>query len=171
MENNRLLLLDSDALIKLNRAGVLVQVVGSFSCVIPMAVYEEVVTAGRAHRYPDADAIEAALANFEIVPGNATFGAGLGLGAGERAILDLLTRMQDAIVVSDDRRFLSVLSLEGAPFLTPADVLVVMNGTGVLSGPKARNGLELLRPLIRTSAYWDARNDLESSRGSSRGEK
>jgi len=158
------LLLDADGLIKLNRAGVLIQLAETHPCVIPGAVYDEVVTRGKVHLYPDADAIEAAVAGRVAVmpvqhgPGEPEFG----LGAGERGILDLLPQLDDAFVVSDDRRFLTVLSMRGIAFLTPADMLVVLARQGVLTEAEARAALERLRPAIRTKAYWDARQDLES---------
>ena len=54
------LLIDADGLIKLNRAGVLSQVTASFACLVPRAVFDEVVTEGKARHYEDATAIEAA---------------------------------------------------------------------------------------------------------------
>ena len=54
-------ILDADGLIKLNHAGVLERVAETYSCVIPEAVYDEVVTQGKARRYMDAEAIEVAL--------------------------------------------------------------------------------------------------------------
>jgi hypothetical protein len=84
----------------------------------------------------------------------------LGLGAGERAILSLITEWPDAVVVSDDRRFLTVLAAQRAAFLTPADMLVVLARRGILTKVEAGDALERLRPAIRTKAYWDARMDL-----------
>ena len=85
-----------------------------------------------------------------------------GLGAGELGIVSLLLQERDSIVVSDDRRFLARLATQGASFLTPADVLVVMARRGILTGRAAREALDRLRPAIRLAAYWDARKDLGS---------
>ena len=155
------LVIDADGLIKLNRAGVLRWVIEAFDCIIPSAVYSEVVTQGRARRYEDAEAIEAALTDkVQILSIEANPEPQLGLGIGEKGILNLLPRFPGSIVVSDDRRFLTVLSAEGIPFLTPADLLVVLTRREVLTGAQAREALENLRPAIRTKAYWDARTDL-----------
>lgn len=160
------LLLDADGLIKLNRAGVLTRVVETCSCVVPLAVYGEAVTEGKARRYPDADAIEEALSNgVQIEDVQGSLELELGLGPGEQAILTLLSQRRDAIVVSDDRRFLTVLSRQEIPFLTPVDVLVVLKRRRVLTALEAREALERLRPAIRTTAYWDAREDLQSEGG------
>src|SRR5690606_42143555 len=48
----------ADAIIKLNRAGVLRTLVTKFECTLPEAVYQEAVVAGKERLYPDAVAIE-----------------------------------------------------------------------------------------------------------------
>src|SRR5438105_3056552 len=58
---------DSDGLIKLNRAGVLLQALGAFDSIRPEAVYREVVTEGQALRYADAEAIDEALSSAATV--------------------------------------------------------------------------------------------------------
>ena len=87
----------------------------------------------------------------------------MGLGAGERGVLALIPQLADAIVVSDDRRFLAVLSSQDTPFLTPASLLVVLARRGALNEAEARDALDRLRPMIRPVAYWDAQQDLESA--------
>jgi hypothetical protein len=162
------LLLNADGIIKLNRVGVLKVAVESFECIVPMAVYHEVVTQGRARRYPDADAIEEALKGTPVTPPDYEHGrngATLSLGEGERAILGLLAGMPGSLVLTDDRRFINLLSAEGISFLTPADVLVMLARGGTLTSSEASGALDLLRPLIRTNAYWEARSDLEALQG------
>jgi hypothetical protein len=157
------LVFDSDGLIKLNRAGVLGKVVEVFTCVIPSAVYREVVSEGKARRYRDAEAIEAILTNrVKIEPSGETVRFDLGLGSGESGVLYLLPDFPDSVVVSDDRRFLTVLSAQGTPYVTPADLVVALARRGSLSTGDARNALGRLEPAIRTKAYWDALTDLES---------
>jgi len=156
------LLIDADGLIKLHRAGVLSHALRTFACAIPQAVYDEVVVKGRARLHGDADAIGTTLAGTTTIlpteshqdPSEA------GLGAGELGILGLLSGDFDSIVVSDDRRFLSVLKAMGVRFLTPADVLTMLWRRGVLTTIEAREALERLRPLIRSAAYWESQQDL-----------
>ena len=155
------LIFDSDGLIKLNRAGVLGRVIQSFVCLVPQSVYDEVVIEGKARRYPDAEVIEVALdGGAEVVPHAGRREPNLGLGAGEISILSLLPQMPEAIIISDDRRFLTILSAEQVPFLTPVDLLVVMAKQGFLTEDEAREALERLRPSIRTKAYLEAQTDL-----------
>ncbi len=157
------LLLDADGLIKLQRAGVLGHVAESFSCTVPQAVYDEAVTSGKAHFHRDAEAIERIVAqSIAIAPTQESNQLELNLGAGETAILALVTRhMHDFVVVSDDRRFLALLRRRGVQHLAPAHLLVVLARRGILTMEEAREALERLRPLIRLSVYWSIRQDLE----------
>ena len=161
------LLLDADGLIKLHRAGVLMHVVRAFACSVPLTVYEEVVTRGKARLHQDAEAIESVLADrVTVLAVERHENPEPGLGAGELGILSLLSQERGATVVSDDRRFLTALTREGAAFLTPADMIVVLVRRGILTRDEAREALDRLRPMIRVAAYWDARQDLEPGGGS-----
>ncbi|MDO8689797.1 MAG: hypothetical protein Q7R39_07260 [Dehalococcoidia bacterium] len=156
------LLMDADGIIKLHRAGVLAHVIGTFPCTIPQAVYDEVVTRGKATLHQDAEEIETIISGVvSVLPAQRHQQPELSLGAGELAILSAIPQDEDSIVVSDDRRFLSILTTRGAEFLTPADMLVVLARRGVLTGTEAGEALERLRPVIRVAAYRDARKDLE----------
>ena len=153
--------MDTDGIIKLHRAGILAQVVSTFRCAIPQAVFDEAVTKGKQRLHQDADEIEAIMSDrVTILPAQGERQPEPSLGAGELAILSLMTEDQDAIVVSDDRRFLTALTAQGVEFLTPADVLVVLAQRGVLTIDEARDALDRLRPAIRPAAYWEARQDL-----------
>lgn len=155
------LLLDADGLIKLHRAGVLNLVAEAFTCTVPEAVFHEVVTRGKERLHQDAEEIERIISEVVEVARTEQEQAEPGLGAGEMAVLVLSVQGQDAIVVSDDRRFLSLLSARGLPFLTPADLLAVLANQKALTRAEAREALEQLRPMIRAAAYWEAREDLE----------
>jgi hypothetical protein len=125
------------------------------------AVFDEVVTRGKARLHQDAEAIGAIInRSLELAPIRGPSEAALGLGSGESSILHLLSREQDVLVVSDDRRFLSVLAARSIPFLTPADMVLVLARRGVLTKAKAKDALERLRPLIRRSAYLEIQQKL-----------
>lgn len=154
------LLFDADGLIKLNRAGVLRNACSAFTCLVPEAVYEEVVTQGKVRLYEDAEEIEQLLSGTVEVMRADVPNSELTLGRGEQAVLAVAIQEQDVVVVSDDRRFLSLLTAREIPFLTPADLLVVMVRRGVILRNLAQLALERLRPLIRTSAYWETKEVL-----------
>jgi rRNA-processing protein FCF1 len=153
---------DSDALIKLNRAGVLDFAFAAFECVIPQAVIEEVVMAGRERGFEDVSDIEAAVAAAQIVPNDGRPDIHPRLGPGEQAILKLLPQMPDLIVVGDDRRFINFLAAQGIQFLLTAGVPLALVQKGSLTTQQAREALERLKPLIRPIAYWEARSALDS---------
>lgn len=138
------------------------RLVGAFSCLMPQSVYEEVVTRGKERMHQDAEAIEATIAGVvTIVPNLKRQQPDMGLGSGELGVLNALEKETEPIVVSDDRRFLTLLAMLGTPFLTPADVLVLLYRRGVIVRAEAIEALERLRPLIRIAAYHEAREDLE----------
>ena len=155
------LLLDADGLIKLHHAGVVGRMVRAFRCTVPEAVYHEVVTRGKERLHQDAEEIEQILGEeAKVVRTEQVYGE-TGLGAGEMAVLTLAVQDQDAIVVSDDRRFLALLTARRLRFLTPADLLVVLARQRILTKGEACKALERLRPMVRAAAYWEAKEDLE----------
>ena len=154
-------LIDADATIKLHRSGVLARLVDAFHCVMPQSVYDEIVTQGKERMHQDAETIEATIAGaVTIVQTLEHQQPEMGLGDGELGILDALGKETDPIVVSDDRRFLTLLTMRGIPFLTPADVLVLLSRQNIITRAEAIEALEHLRPLIRIAAYHEAREDL-----------
>jgi len=159
------LLLDSDALIKLNRAGVLEVILEAFDCVIPAIVYYEVVTEGRARKYADAEVIGHMLSRLsDVVSTLGSEPARRGLGRGELAVLELADHDTEATVVSDDRDFLTVLESVNIESLTPATLLVELARARIVSLQRADGALKLLRGSIRRN-YDAARDDLTSIHG------
>src|SRR5262245_40627051 len=144
-------ILDSDALIKLNQAEVLRLVAEAFECIVPSAVYGEVVEDGVSNGYPDAVSIQGIIDESVLVvnPVEGT-DVGLRLGAGETAIFQLMAQFPEAIIVSDDRRFLSVLAAHGVLSLTPADMLLVLRRRNVIGAEGAMAALDAMRTSIST---------------------
>ena len=163
------LLLDADALIKLYRAGVLQHVAHTFECVIPEGIFHEVVTSGRQFQYPDAESINQVIESditvhrvTEVPPDILEVP---GVDAGERDLLGLFYTLSveaEAIIISDDRRFLAVLGHEEIPALTPPDLVVLMARQDYLERPEAKTALEDMRPSIRETAYRQALADIEA---------
>jgi hypothetical protein len=150
---------------KLNLAGILDRVLDSFTCVVPAAVYDEVIVRGKARAYMDAEVIEAQLAGkVEVLRGHSEPKSEADLGAGESGVLGVLAEMPDALVVSDDRRFLARLSRDGLAFQTPAQLTVVLAQTEILTHAESDSALVRLRPAIGERAYEEARQRLEALR-------
>ena len=162
-------LFDADAIIKLQRAEILQHVAQILDCIIPEAVYHEVVTRGRVFNHSDAEAIDRIIqASVVVQPpmGVATpdIAETIGVNAGEKELLGLFYSSPaevETIILIDDRRFLALLHYLEIPALIPADFIVLMARQGFLLKREARNALEHIRPLIRETAYQQALKDLE----------
>ena len=156
------LLLDADALIKLNRAGVLLLIAETFECVIPDEVYREAVINGKKRGYPDAEEIDKVIeAGMEVISVAPVPRRYAGLDAGESAVLSLVSREETQVVVSDDRQFVNLLSRAGIPYLVPAALIVAMAQQQILTKTGARDALDRMRPWIRDSSYMEALQGLE----------
>ena len=152
------LILDADAIIKLNRGGVLRSVIDAFDCILPEAVYEEVVTTGLAQGHRDAKELEGLLLDGPAIVAGGLAPPRRGLGPGERAILQLLENEPEAFVVTDDRPFLALLTQTWRAFFTPPELVVNMVVMSVLSESEAVNSLERMRHAISAEAYLRALN-------------
>ena len=163
------LLFDADALIKLQRSDILEHVARTFDCIIPEAVYHEVVTRGRLFNHSDAEAIDRIIQSGMVVQppmGVATpdIAESIGVDAGEKDVLGLFYSSPaevETIIISDDRRFLALLHRLEIPALIPADFIVLMARQGFLVQREARNALEQIRASIRETAYRQVLKELE----------
>jgi hypothetical protein len=155
------ILLDADALIKLNLAGILEVVAKKQKCVIPQAVYHEAVTNGIAAGYDDAQVIGSIVDDLiEVIPTVATTPSTT-FGRGEMAVHALSTLEQDSLIISDNTRFLTMLEEVGRPGTTPPQFLVMLAEQGFLATEESRQALDNMRPAIRPTAYQRAIQDLE----------
>ena len=164
--------LDSDGLIKLAKAGVLKRVVEAWDCYIPRAVYEETVERGKEEAYPDAEEIERIIRGRGHVrkPSKehpqakevlALAGA-RSLGRGEREAIYLFFMEEADMIISDDRAFLAVLERAALPYLPPALALVELARWKGIGIEEALGALKKLKGLIKTEVYQRAEEDLET---------
>lgn len=160
------LVADADALIKLHKAGVLEALLGWHEVLVPAAVYEEAVVAGKRELYEDAFALEEALEfGGAIIQGSCSEASGLAgaskpsLGAGERDALGVYREGAEAIL-SDDRAFLGLLEERGVPYLTAASVVVGLARSGRLSVEEAMESLQRMRRYVRGAVYERALEEL-----------
>jgi len=161
--------LDSDGLIKLAKAGVLDRVVQAWRCLVPQAVYAETVERGLEAAYPDALAIRRALPSDAVRPRTrhpraaALLEGKKGLGRGEQEALHLCLAARADAIVTDDAAFVAVLARAGLRYLPPALVLVRLARERNLESVEALNSLERMRPFIRAEVYRVARDDLAAA--------
>lgn len=160
--------LDSDGLIKLAKAGILEVLVKAWDCLIPQAVYAETVERGIQAAYPDALAIRELLHPSMVRPRVRHPRAAMllkqkrGLGQGEQEALHLFFTVQADAIISDDAAFVTVVDQAGLRYLPPALVLVQLAHQGQLALQAALEGLERMRPFIRPEVYQATRTDLEA---------
>jgi predicted nucleic acid-binding protein len=158
--------LDSDGLIKLAKAGILGVLVDAWKCLIPRAVYTETVERGIQLGYPDGLTIRGALHADMVRPrvrdprATALLQGKRHLGRGEHEALHLFLASRADAIVTDDAAFVSVLDHAGLQYLPPALVLVQLTQQGHLDPEAALGGLEQMRPFIRAEVYAAARADV-----------
>lgn len=163
---SRTVVLDSDALIKLGKAGLLRAATRAWRCLVPDEVYPETVVRGLREAHPDADEIAAlfsrGLERVRVRRRAAGLRLGSGLGAGERAAATLMLQARADCVITDDRAFLRELRRVGLPHVTPALAAVELFRSGALSPQEALASLERLRPMVRHDRREAARTDLNA---------
>jgi hypothetical protein len=158
--------LDSDGLIKLAKAGALERVVEAWACLVPQAVYAETVERGLEEAYPDALVIRQALPPAAVRPRTrhpravAVLEGTRGLGRGEQDALHLFFAAPADAIVTDDAAFVAVLTRAGVRYLLPALVLVQLARERHLEPAAARESLARMRPFIRPEIYGAALDDL-----------
>ncbi|MBS3792770.1 MAG: hypothetical protein V5A77_05695 [Candidatus Bipolaricaulota bacterium] len=171
------LILDSDGLIKLQKAGLVKILAERHDCLIPEAVYPETVTKGKKELYEDAFEIEEIVEeSIELKKDKKSdkdkqvlsSGDPTSLGKGEKQTLRIYFQEKGDAIISDDRTFLNLLDRnnqksesEEVPFITPANAIVAMADKGVISNEEAKRGLEQIKYLIRGNSYQRALEKLE----------
>lgn len=159
-----ILLFDTDALIKLNRVGILQLVFKAFECIIPEAVYKEAVIDAKGRAYWDAEEIEriVALSGVRIVTTSGRVQEPR-MGIGESAVLSLASEspLDDVVIISDDKRFLSRLAVEGRLFFDTPTIVAHMARQNVITYEHAKDLLARLRPYSSRASISVALDALE----------
>jgi hypothetical protein len=164
---------DADGLIKLTKGGLLETLLGYAEIVVGPEVWREVVEDGMARGHADAVVIAGNKSRLTLVTPDSVAAASLPesasrLGAGEREAWALLVDRSAQAVVSDDRAFLSHLTLAGVSYLTPAAVVLLLWEAGELAQDTGRAALERLRPFVRQEQVQLVIDEIEKSGGSSK---
>jgi predicted nucleic acid-binding protein len=159
---------DADGLIKLGKSGALTALLSVAEVLVPGAVYEEAVIAGKREMYEDAFELERVLeeggARVVGVAGNERAERVLenmpSLGPGEQAALRVAYRSGADVVLTDDRAFLGVLAGAGVRALVPAAAIVLLSETKALSVEEAVEALGRIEGSIRREVYEAAMEEL-----------
>jgi len=141
------IVMDSDCLIKLTKAGLKEKVCQSMMVFIPGEVKRE--TVDQASGLPDAlrigENIEARMIHVSDTSGGAR--------KGEDAVLDLYRSGGFDAIGSDDHRFLRHLKGLGVPFAVPAALIILMTRHLDLNRREAEDCLFSLKPYISEEQY------------------
>lgn len=157
------LLADSDALIKISKAGFLEKVAANFEVMITEEVYGETVTQGRKGFYEDADEIDdlvkdgkIAVIKVEVYKNKPRPQQSFGLG--EASIFQAYKKGR--LIVTDDLSFSLYLKKEGIQSVSSAHMLLLCFKNKKISKNEAYIHLERLKPFIRKGIYENVKNDL-----------
>lgn len=144
--------LDADAAIKLSKAQVLDALASFAKCVVTKQIYQEILK-GKDKMYEDAFDIETLVNKGKITVQDIKAGQIEGLGIGECSALAIFQKLKGDAIVSDDRKFLSVLEAQRVPFVIPTDVIPMLFTKKRISKNEAMNALDRIRKLVREENY------------------
>lgn len=148
--------LDTDAAVKLAKAGVLSSLSSSAKCFMSKLAYEEVLK-GKEKMHEDAFAVEglANVGKIKIMESKTETIEGLGIG--ECSSLSLFQKVKADAVISDDRKFLLAIEKDGIPFLTSTSVITWLTLKKHISKLEALEALESIKNLVREENYRNAK--------------
>ncbi|MCX6708819.1 MAG: hypothetical protein NTW67_04215 [Candidatus Woesearchaeota archaeon] len=143
---------DTDGLIKLVRSGIFQQI--RHDCIISERVYEEAVVAGKKRLYGDAYQIERFIHEGKIQVRKVRVKTAIpGLGKGELSAMDCFKQINADVIVSDDRKFLSVLEEKGIPFVVPTECIVALVAAKKIQEKEGLEALENIKEFVSKENY------------------
>lgn len=152
--------LDADGLIKLTKAGVMEELAKYRKCIITQEVFDETVKKGKERFYEDAYTIED-MVNIKLLSvKKIQFEEIENLGKGEASSLELYKKKRCNAIITDDRKFLSVLEEQGIPFIMPVDVIVSLLERRKITRKTALEALEKIKPLVREEVYTKTKSEI-----------
>jgi len=157
------LVMDSDCLVKLAKAGAKEAILSSIEVSIPALVKKETVDEAKDKGHQDGLIIEENLRkkSLRVVDAKRKKQSLLAATKGEEEVVSVyLSGIYDA-VASDDRRFLKRLESANIPYLTPTACLVYLCEEGRIEKFEALQMLEALKPYISSQEYAVARVYME----------
>jgi len=157
------LVMDSDCLVKLTKAGAKEAILSSIEVSIPALVKRETVDEAKEKGHQDGLIIEENLSKktLHVVEAKRKRRSLMAATKGEEEVVSVyLSGTYDA-VASDDRRFLKRLESANIPYLTPTACLVYLYDGGRIQQFEALQMLESLKPYISSQEYAVARVYME----------
>jgi hypothetical protein len=155
--------MDSDCLVKLTKAGIKESIVSAMEVHIPPLVKKETVDEAKGRGFQDAFEIERIIAGKRLHLANPHKKKTPAVSAakGEEEVVSLFEEGNYDAIASDDRRFLKALNAARIPYLTPSACLVYVYKNGGIGKKAAWEMLESLKPYISSDEYAVAKLYLE----------
>ncbi len=157
------LLVDSDALIKVTKAGFIETTASAFKIYITDDVYKEAVEQGRKGLYEDADKIKSLIDAKRILIIKASkykkTKPKQDFGKGETSVFQAYKK--DYLIVTDDLSFAVYLNEESIKNISSAHLLIELLRKGKIKNTEAYFHLEKLKPLIRKEIYELVKEDIK----------
>ncbi len=155
------LVMDSDSLIKLTKAGAKEIILNNIEVLITPSVMNE--TTKNKDMFPDALKIHENI-NKSLLkvknPVNSSFVKSLGIKGGEAQVLML--HDSSSAISSDDSKFLNLLDNLNIPYLTPASVIVLLVKKGAIKKDESKKLLGNLKELVSDEEYHLAMDEVEN---------
>lgn len=156
------LLIDSDALIKLTKSGLLEGICRHYNCTITTEVKNESVDEGKKRLYKDALKIEEIINKklLKITNLKKSRKTKENLGKGEISTLNLYFEEKNSVIVTDDSAFIKYLEENNIKFFVPADLILLMKVSNKIDKETALKCLKKIKHFIREDVYNDIKKDI-----------
>src|SRR3989338_29890 len=147
-------IIDSDALIKLTKSGLLEIICNHYNCIITAEVKNESVEEGRKRLYKDALQIEQVI-NKKLIKVKEPKSRGKikNLGKGEASAFEMYFEEKNCLIVTDDSAFIKHLEENDVKFCVPADLILLMKIENKISKKTALAYLDKMKDLIKEGVY------------------
>jgi len=158
-------IIDSDALIKLVKSGILEKICICYNCSITTEIKNECVDEGKRRLYKDALKIEEFINKKLLRIKNSKKSGKIkwNLGKGETSALNLSFQDKKSTIVTDDSAFIKYLEENNIKFFVPADLMLLMVVSNKIDKKTALRHLEKMKDLIREEIYHDIKKDVKEA--------
>ena len=138
-------LMDSDCLIKLTKAGLKEEICKQFEIFIPFTVRKEVVDAGKSKGLPDAELVEKNIQNdFVRITGKVS---SVHL-KGDQALIEIFKQGRYELIATDDAKLIRLLKSINIPYILPGLFIYFLYQRNIVNRATAMNWLEKISILI-----------------------
>ena len=138
----------------------MLETLASFAkCSITKQVYHEILK-GKEKLYEDAFDIERIVGKGRLAISEAKVEEVEGLGIGECSVLSMFQKTKGDAIISDDRKFLSILESRNIPFVIQTDIIVMLAIKKCVSKSEAMKALDRIRQLVREESYDAAKRSI-----------